>query len=735
MSAGVHIVHVLSSFDLGGQEQVALDLAACLVRTGHRVTAVSLAPPPDGPLAAEFRAAGVGVERVARPRPGVDPGLFLRLHRWFRASGVDLVHTHNRMPLIYAAPAAWAAGIPVVHTKHGSNPKGGTRLLAGNLAGRFVDAFVAVSPEIAEFARRRREVARDRLSVIANGIDLSRFHPDPAARARVRAELGIEAGAWVVGTVGRVAREKNQALLVRAVAPLLGREAPLVVAGDGPLLADLSRLAAELGIAPFAHFLGTRRDVPDVLNALDAFVLSSDLEGLPLVLPEAMAVGLPVVATSVGGVPTVVDEGRTGFLVPPGDEAALRRRVATLRAEPEEARACGLRARLEVVRRFSAERMAADYVAVYERVLARRTEGGMGGTAGGWLRRAAGGRLARLLGLGLLFLGTWEVAARLDDWLTAGASPWRPYGIGTLFRPSTVGREGVPYARFGKWHMNGLGFRGDPPVAGRDRVLTFGASETFGQYESPGREYPGLLEEELEARVPGRYDVLNVALPGMRIGRMAYLERVLLETHPRYVVIYPSPANYIGTEAPFCHQRAAPVPSPITMADHVRILGKLDALAKRALPPGVMNALREIDLWWASRRIPVAPRVPEGTIRAFRIDLECAVDTTLAHGGVPVLATHANAFGGEVQERDRPLLTAWRRFYPELAGPGFLDLERRANDVVREVAARRGLPLFDAAAEIPPGPETFADFVHFTDAGSRAMARGLAGAIAGHALP
>ena len=127
--------------------------------------------------------------------------------------------------------------------------------------------------------------------------------------------------------------------------------------------------------------------------------------------------------------------------------------------------------------------------------------------------------------------------------------------------------------------------------------------------------------------------------------------------------------------------------------------------------------------------------MPEGTIRAFRIDLECAVDTTLAHGGVPVLATHANAFGGEVLERDRPLLTAWRRFYPELAGTGFLDLERRANDVVREVAARRGLPLFDAAAEIPPGPETFADFVHFTDAGSRAMARGLAGAIAGHALP
>jgi glycosyltransferase involved in cell wall biosynthesis len=371
--SGEHVAHILSSFDLGGQERVALDLAASQVRAGYRVTAVSLAPPPDGPLAAEFRAAGVAVDRVARPRPGVDPLLVLRLARWLRGHGVDLVHTHNRMPLIYGAPAARLAGAAVVHTKHGNNPKGGTRLIAGNLAGRFVDAFVAVSPETAAFARRRKEVDVRRLMVITNGVELARFRPDAAARARVRAELGIAAGAWVVGTVGRIAVEKNQALLVRAAAPLLGPQARLIVVGAGPLLPSLSELAAALAITPHVHLLGVRADVPDVLNALDAFVLSSDTEGLPLAIPEAMAVGLPVISTSVGGIPTVIDEGQTGWLVPPGDEARLRERLARLRDDPDLARACGGRARAAALARFSADRMRREYIELYERVLARRS--------------------------------------------------------------------------------------------------------------------------------------------------------------------------------------------------------------------------------------------------------------------------------------------------------------------------------------------------------------------------
>ncbi len=364
-----HVVHILSSFQVGGQERVAYDLAISQLRAGWRVTAVSLEPPPDGPLADEFRAAGIGVARVARSRRGVDPVLILRLARWLRRHDAELVHTHNRMALIYGAPAGRLAGARMVHTKHGKNPKGGTRLAAGKLAARCVDAFVAVSPVTATVARERNEVDERRLMVIQNGVELGRFHPDASARARVRRELGIAADAWVVGTVGRVAAEKNQALLVRAMAPLVGPDVRLIIAGDGPLMAQLSALVDTLGVAGFVHLLGVRRDVPEILNALDVFALSSDTEGLPLVVLEAMATGLPVVSTSVGGIPAVLDDGQTGFLVPARDEAALRDRVAALTADPAGSRACGDGARSAAITRYSADRMQRAYLELYARVL------------------------------------------------------------------------------------------------------------------------------------------------------------------------------------------------------------------------------------------------------------------------------------------------------------------------------------------------------------------------------
>jgi glycosyltransferase involved in cell wall biosynthesis len=367
-----HVAHVLSSFQLGGQERVALDLARQQVRAGLRVAVVSLTPPPDGPLAEEFSAAGVAVDRVARPRPGLDPRLVLRLRRWFRDHGVDLVHTHNRMALIYGAPSGRLAGCAVVHTKHGYNPRGGKRLAAGNLAGRFVDVFVAVSEETAAFARRRREVPLDRLVTIPNGIPLDRFRPDAEARRCLRSELGIAEDAWVVGTVGRLAVEKNQALLLRAVAPLLGPAARLLVVGDGPLRPELADLAARLDVSRYVHFPGVRRDVAAVLNALDAFVLSSEIEGLPLVVPEAMATALPVVATAVGGIPGVIGEGETGFLIPSGDEQALRDRLERLHADRPRGVEMGRRGRDAALARFSSERMHREYLAIYQRALARR---------------------------------------------------------------------------------------------------------------------------------------------------------------------------------------------------------------------------------------------------------------------------------------------------------------------------------------------------------------------------
>ena len=281
-------------------ERVALDLAAGQVARGHRVAVLSLAGAPDGPLASEFAANGVSVERVAR-RDGLDPRLIGRIARVLRAHRADLVHTHNPLPLTYAAPAARLVGARVVHTKHGKNPASRGQRLLRQASARLVAAFVAVSEETAAQARALRDCSPDRLAVIANGIRLDRFAPDPEQRRAVRRELGIADDAWVVGSVGRVDDNKNHGLLCTAMRPLLARGAHLVIVGEGPALTALASEVSGWAEHGRVHLLGRRSDVPRLLTGLDCFALASKTEGLPLVVPEAMAVALPVEFTRVGG--------------------------------------------------------------------------------------------------------------------------------------------------------------------------------------------------------------------------------------------------------------------------------------------------------------------------------------------------------------------------------------------------------------------------------------------------
>ena len=332
------------------------------------------------------------------------------------------------------------------------------------------------------------------------------------------------------------------------------------------------------------------------------------------------------------------------------------------------------------------------------------------------------GLLLRSSGYFLLSLVTLEMAARVDDKLKYGAPLLKPYTINTLFRPSPFGREGVPGARFTKWQMNSLGYRGPEPAQGRSNVLTFGASETFGLYESPNQEYPRLLESRLNTARSTGQNVVNIAIPGIRIGRIGYLERAMEQTRAGHVVVYPSPANYIGTTVPFCRQTSTPVSSPNGPGEMIRLVGKVDQLSKKLIPPAVMTPIRQLSIWWSARKEQPAARVPDETLMALREDLICVVRAARQRGAVPVLVTHATYFGDHIEAADKAMLLAWRRFYPELREEGFLDLERRANDTIRAVAAQHKVPLVDAAAAIPRGPAHFADFVHFTDQGAQVMA-------------
>jgi glycosyltransferase involved in cell wall biosynthesis len=363
---------VIGSLGVGGGERVALDLASGQKRRGAHVIAVSLEEPADGAMAAEYGAHGVDVVRVRKRPGGVDPSLWWRLSRVFVQHGINIVHTHNPPPLIYGAPASFFARAACVHTKHGANAMPARRRVLARAAARFCRAYVAVSETTAAEAARDRDVGGEKLSTIENGIDLTRFAPSAATRADMRAALGLSPDAYVVGTVGRLVREKRQLALVQAMAPLLSPKVRLVIVGEGAERAAVERARDALGErAAFVSLLGARADAPRIYAALDLFALSSDSEGLPLVVIEAMASGLPVVSTAVGGIPAAVVDGVTGALVPAGDVDALSRRLGELAASPALGVRWGAEGRRRALARYSAERMVDDYLRVYERIRTR----------------------------------------------------------------------------------------------------------------------------------------------------------------------------------------------------------------------------------------------------------------------------------------------------------------------------------------------------------------------------
>ncbi|MFH1131971.1 MAG: glycosyltransferase [Pseudomonadota bacterium] len=358
------IVHVLESFHMGGGERVALDLATKQLARGCSVLAVSLSSPPEGPLGPMFREQGIATHTVAKG-PRFDLTLVPKLVALFSRHRVDIVHVHNPLALIYGAPAGRLARASVVCTKHGEAKDKMRRLLLRRAAATFCSAVVCVSKKTARAAQERGEIPSKKVHVIPNGIDISRYFADERIRREVRAELGIPSNAWVVGTVGRLEPVKNQEFLLRSAAPLLNEQRRLVLVGDGPDRAALESLAEQLPNGQFVQFVGMRQDVPRILNAFDLFALSSRTEGLPLVLLEAMATGLPIVATSVGGVPEVIKERETGFLVGPADESAMRRRIKRFAEDPELGKRWGERARKLVCECYSLDRMVDDYFEIY----------------------------------------------------------------------------------------------------------------------------------------------------------------------------------------------------------------------------------------------------------------------------------------------------------------------------------------------------------------------------------
>lgn len=354
--AGRRVVQLLNSTAGGGAEMVVLRLGIQLQELGWNPEVLAIRG--EGELATRFRQAGIATHPLGVPSTGGVLAMRQALRRWLgRQQGVSVLHTHNVSPLVAAALAApGRRSFRWIHTKHG-------RARARNLRGRWLtrwaahrpDALVAVSRDAAERAVSLERFPAARMHLIYNGIAADVIVPrqgPPGHRLVVAA---------------RLEPVKRLDVLLRAMAILRTTipDVTLRVVGDGSERQALEQLARELSLGASVEFVGWREDVGEELRQADCFVLPSRSEGLSMTILEAMATGLPVVTTRVGGNPEVVEDGATGLLVPHSDPAALAAALARLLADPAGRLRMGLAGRQRVLARFSLRAMAEGYHRLY----------------------------------------------------------------------------------------------------------------------------------------------------------------------------------------------------------------------------------------------------------------------------------------------------------------------------------------------------------------------------------
>ncbi len=369
------VAHVLYRFDVGGLENGVVNLINHMPHGAYRHMVVALTEVTDFCQ----RLNRPDVECVAlHKKPGHGARVYPSLWRLLKARRPAIVHTRNLAALEMQA-AAWAAGVPArIHGEHGrdiDDLDGSSRRhqRLRQLYSPFVHRYVALSRDLEGYLSGPVGIVPRRITQIYNGVDADKFAPAPTPGLRSIAGCPFQgSGLWLVGTVGRMAAVKNQTLLARAF--LIARDADpgfaavgrLVMVGDGPLRAQAQAILDSGGAHDAGWLPGERGDVADVMRSLDCFVLPSLAEGISNTILEAMACGLPVVATAVGGNVELVDAGRTGLVVPNDDPLAMAQSLLHLWRNAEASKHMGCAGRADVEQRFSMQAMVGAYQHLYD---------------------------------------------------------------------------------------------------------------------------------------------------------------------------------------------------------------------------------------------------------------------------------------------------------------------------------------------------------------------------------
>ncbi len=374
------ILHIVYSFSVGGLENGVANLINRLPASNWRHGVISLTD-----VSSEFR------NRIERTDTlfvglGKTPGhgfwLYPRLFRLFQELQPAIVHTRNLAALEAVVPAAAARVRARVHGEHGRDVNdldGSNRKYqrVRRLYSPFVTRYVALSRDLDVYLRERVGIASRRIEQIYNGVDNDRFRPPIDGRAPIAGCPFKGQQLWLIGSIGRIEAVKDQATLARAFVralrnhPEARRRLRLVLVGEGSLRPQVEEYLRNEGALELTWFAGERADVPELMRGLDCFVLPSLAEGISNTILEAMASGLPVVATRVGGNPELLEDGITGRLVPPADEVALAEQLGAYFADPATARRHGHAGRQVVERSFSLENMVERYDRLYNETLKR----------------------------------------------------------------------------------------------------------------------------------------------------------------------------------------------------------------------------------------------------------------------------------------------------------------------------------------------------------------------------
>jgi len=378
------VVHVVYRFAVGGLENGVVNLINRLPAPSWRHAVLSLTE-IDPDFAARITRSDVQCIALDKG-PGHAHRLYPRIYRLLRELRPAIVHTRNLAALEATVPA-WAAGVPVrIHGEHGRDVDDldGTRTRYQWLRRAFrpfVTRYVALSPDLERYLVDRVGIPAARVEQIYNGVDTARFQPVAGGRATIADCPFQKSEHWLVGTVGRMETVKDQTNLARAFVralrlhPDARQRLRLVLVGDGTLRPQVEAILDEGGARELAWFAGERGDVMPLLQGLDCFVLPSLAEGVSNTILEAMACGLPVIATRVGANGELVEDGLTGHLVPAADSEGLAHAIVAYFADPATARRHGRAGRQLVLQRFSLERMVDRYHRLYTNLLPQRSFG------------------------------------------------------------------------------------------------------------------------------------------------------------------------------------------------------------------------------------------------------------------------------------------------------------------------------------------------------------------------